>query len=75
MRDIYVFLFSMWALILLGGGIAVVLLGPASVTGFGELDPVVSSVLKGGTAILLVVIWIVVLHKVKDRIFRKRLAG
>jgi len=75
MRDIYVFLFSMWALILLGGGIAVVLLGPASVTGFGELDPFVSSALKGGTAILLVVVWIVVLHKVKDRIFRKRLAG
>jgi len=75
MKDIYMFLFSMWVLILLGGGIAVVFLGPASVTGFGEFDPIVSSALKGVTAILLVIVWIVVLHKVKEWIFKRRLAS
>lgn len=50
-----------------------VLLGPISVTGFGNLDAVASSGLKGVAAIILVVIWVVILHKVKNWIFKKRM--
>ena len=40
------FLFLMWLLILVGGGIAVVILGPISITGFGELDSLITSFVK-----------------------------
>lgn len=73
MKEIYGFLLAVWALILAGGGIAVTILGPISVTGFGDLDPTISSGLKGVTAVFLVVIWVVVLHRIKNWIFKKRI--
>ena len=65
------FLFLMWLLILVGGGIAVVILGPISITGFGELDSLVTSFVKATIAILLSVLWIVILTKMKNFIFRR----
>lgn len=73
MRSIYGFLLVMWILILLGGGIAVAVLGPLTVSGFGEADRAASSVLKGGAAVALVAAWVVVLNVLKGRIFRRRL--
>ena len=63
----------MWILILLGGGISVIILGPASITGFGDLNTFLASVLKGGIAIVLVILWIFILSKLKNWIFRKKL--
>ena len=61
----------MWALILAGGGIAVVVLGPISISGYGDLDLILSSIIKGTIAVILVIIWIIILVKMKNAIFRK----
>ena len=67
------FLFGMWILILVGGGIVVTILGPISVSGFGEFDMFIGSVIKAIVAIILVVIWILILSKLKNWIFRKEI--
>jgi len=69
------FLFSMWLLMLIGGGIAVIVLGPISITGFGELNGMISSGIKGLIAIVLVVLWIFILSKLKNKIFQKQIKG
>ena len=69
--SIFGFLFLMWILILIGGGIAVTILGPISITGYGDLDPLINSIVKGGIAISLSFIWVFVLTKLKNLIFRK----
>jgi len=67
------FLFAMWILILVAGGIVVILLGPLSISGFGKLDWFITSVIKATTAITLVVVWILILLKLKNWIFRKEI--
>jgi len=67
------FLFGMWILILVGGGIVVTILGPITVSGFGELDFFFGSVIKAIIAIILVVIWILILSKLKNLIFKKEI--
>lgn len=71
MRTLYGFLFCMWALIIAGGGIAVNVLGPLSISGYGDWDPILSSVIKGIVAIILVIVWVIVLLKVKQWIFHR----
>ncbi|MCH9041547.1 MAG: hypothetical protein QQN58_03230 [Nitrosopumilus sp.] len=67
------FLFVMWILMLVGGGITVMILGPFSISGFGELDRFIGSIIKAIVAIILVVIWILILSKLKNLIFRKEI--
>ncbi len=67
------FLFAMWLLILVGGGIVVTILGPISVSGFGEFDMFIGSIIKAIVAIILVVIWILILSKLKNLIFKKEI--
>ncbi len=67
------FLFGMWILLLVGGGIIVTILGPFSISGFGEHDWFIGSVIKAIVAISLVVIWITILSKLKNWIFRKEI--
>lgn len=67
------FLFVMWILILVGGGILVAILGPFSISGYGDLDLLLTSVLKAIIAIILVVVWILVLSKLKNWIFKKEI--
>ena len=67
------FLFAMWALIIIGGGILVTLLGPISISGFGQLDLFITSVIKAVIALVLVVIWILILLKLKNWIFKKEI--
>ena len=67
------FLFGMWVLILIGGGIVVTVLGPISVSGYGQFDWFISSVIKGIIAIILVIVWILILSKLKNWIFRKEI--
>ena len=61
----------MWILILIGGGILVTILAPISITGYGDFDLIISSGIKGAIAISLVIIWIFILMKMKNWIFRK----
>jgi len=67
------FLFTMWVLILVGGGIIVTLLGPISVSGFGEFNWFIASVIKSIIALVLVVVWILILSKIKNLIFKKEI--
>ncbi|MDH3696038.1 MAG: hypothetical protein OEQ15_01855 [Nitrosopumilus sp.] len=67
------FLFAMWILILVGGGIVVTLLGPITMSGFGDLNWFIASVIKAIIAISLVVIWILILSKLKNLIFKKEI--
>ena len=73
MIGLYGFLFAMWILILVGGGIIVTILGPISITGFGDLNLMISSAIKGVIAVSLVIIWIFILLKIKNWIFRKEI--
>jgi hypothetical protein len=63
----------MWGLIIVGGGIVVTILGPISISGFGELNWFIASVIKAVIAIVLVVIWILILSKIKNWIFKKEI--
>ena len=72
--NLYGFLFAMWLLIIVGGGIIVTLLGPISISGYGEFNWFIGSVIKGIIAIILVIIWILILSKLKNWIFKKELS-
>ncbi len=63
----------MWILIIVGGGIVVTILGPITITGYGEMNWFIASVIKAVIAIILVVIWILVLSKMKNWIFKKEI--
>jgi len=63
----------MWILILVGGGIVVTILGPISISGFGEFNLFIGSIIKAVVAIILVVIWILILSKLKNLIFKKEI--
>jgi hypothetical protein len=67
------FLFAMWILILLGGGIMVTILGPFSIQQFGDFNWILASGIKVAIAIILVVLWIVILTKLKNWIFKKEI--
>ena len=70
---LYGFLFAMWGLIIIGGGIMVVLLGPFSIQQFGDFHWLIASGIKLTVALILVVIWILILSKLKNFIFKKEL--
>ena len=63
----------MWLLILLGGGILVVIIGPINISGFGDFDLIINSAIKAIIAVTLVIIWILILSKLKNWIFRKEI--
>ena len=71
--SLFGFMFGMWGLILVGGGVAVTVLGPFTVSGFGEFDMFISSIIKAIIAIILVIIWILILTKLKNWIFKKEI--
>ena len=68
---IFGFLFAMWVLILVGGGIMVTVLGPISVSGFEDLNWLISSGIKAIIAVILVILWILILSKLKNWIFKE----
>lgn len=71
--SIFVFIFAMWILIIIGGGIAVLILAPITISGYGEFDLIFSSVIKAVISIGLVVTWIFILSRVKNWIFQSQL--
>ena len=70
---LYGCLFAMWILLLLGGGIMVTVLGPFTIQQFGEFNWMIASGIKVLIALVLVVIWILILLKLKNWIFRKEI--
>ncbi len=63
----------MWILILVGGGIMVSVLGPFTIQQFGEFNWMVASGIKVVIAMILIIIWILILSKMKNWIFRKEI--
>jgi hypothetical protein len=70
---LYGFLFAMWSLIIIGGGMMVILLGPFSIQQYGDFHWIIASGIKVSIALILVVIWILILSKLKNYIFKKEL--
>ena len=67
---IYSFIFVMWILILFGGGLVVVFIGPLS---FGlDVEPIITSGVKVILALFLIFIWVFILTKVKNWIFKSQ---
>ncbi len=73
--SVYTFIFVMWILIILGGGISILILAPISISGYGEFDLILSSGIKAIVAFGLVVVWILILTKIKNWIFETELKG
>lgn len=71
--SIFLFIFTMWILLIIGGGIVVMVLGPISVSGYGEINQIISSGLKAVIAVILVIIWIIILSKMTKWIFHKEI--
>jgi maltodextrin utilization protein YvdJ len=70
----YSFIAMMWGLILAGGGVLVLVVAKISIRGFGDdVDFLLSSAIKALVALALVIVWIVILSKLKNRIFQKEI--
>ena len=71
--SIFGFIFAMWILLIIGGGIAVLILGPIEISGYGSFDQIFSSGIKAIIAIILVAFWIFILSKMTKWIFNKQI--
>jgi len=67
---IYSFIFTMWILMLIGGGLMVLVIGPFSLGSIGDVDPIIVSGIKVGIALILIFIWVFTLTKIKNWIFK-----
>jgi len=67
---IYGFIFVMWILMLIGGGLVVMFVGPLT---FGiDVEPIITSGVKVLIALILIFIWVFILTKVKNWIFKSQ---
>ena len=69
---IYSFIFTMWILILIGGGLMVTIIGPFSLGSIGDVNPIILSGIKVGIALVLIFVWVLTLTKVKNWIFKSQ---
>ena len=67
---IYGFIFAMWILILIGGGLVVVFVGP--LTFATDVEPIITSGVKVLLALFLIFVWIFTLTKIKNWIFKSQ---
>ena len=67
---IYGFIFVMWILILIGGGLMVTIIGPFSSGSIGDINPIIFSGIKVGIALVLIFVWVFTLTKIKNWIFK-----
>ena len=71
--QIFLFVFVMWGLIIIGGGILVSILAPLTINGDGKFDSILDSGVKALVAMILVVAWIFTLSQIKNWIFHKQI--
>ena len=69
---IYSFIFVMWILMLIGGGLIVLVIGPFSLASMGDVDQIIVSGVKVGIALVLIFIWVFTLTKIKNWIFKSQ---
>jgi len=71
---IYSFIFVMWILMLIGGGLIVLVIGPLSLgVIISSIDPIILSGIKVGIALILIFVWVLILTKVKNWIFKSQI--
>ena len=70
---IYSFIFTMWILMLIGGGLMVLIIGPFSLGSIEDIDPIILSGVKVGIDLVLIFIWVFTLTKIKNWIFKSQL--
>ena len=68
---LYAFTAAMWGMLVAGGGLFVLVLGPISVSGLGEHDAIASSALKAAAAAGFVAAWVAALAKANRWMFRR----
>ena len=71
--SILVFVFAMWVLILVGGCVLVLFIGPTSFEVVYDIEPILNSGLKVLIALILIFIWVFVLTKIKNWIFKRQI--
>ena len=71
--SVFAFVFTMWILILLGGGLLVLFIGPTSFEVIYDIEPLLNSGLKVLIALILIFIWVFVLTKIKNWIFKRQI--
>jgi hypothetical protein len=71
--SVFGFIFSMWVLILVGGGLLVLFIGPISFVGTTDINPMLNSIIKVIIALVLIFFWILILTKIKNWIFQKQI--
>ena len=71
--SVFGFIFSMWILILVGGGLLVLFIGPISFVGTTDINPMLNSIIKVIIALILVFFWVLILTKIKNWIFQKQI--
>jgi hypothetical protein len=64
----------MWLLIVAGGWLVVLIIPHISIHGFGKMDSLIDSAVKAGIALILVVLWILIMSKIKNWIFHKQIS-
>jgi len=67
---IYSFIFVMWILILIGGGLMVTIIGPFSLGSIVDVNPIILAGIKVGIALVLIFVWVFTLTKIKNWIFK-----
>jgi hypothetical protein len=73
---IFSFIFVMWILIIIGGGLLIAFTSLVSISGYitiGSLELYYASIVKAIIAIILVIMWIYVLTKIKNWMFHKKI--
>ena len=71
--SVFAFIFTMWVLILVGGGFLVLFIGPISFVGTTDINPMLNSIIKVIIALLLIFFWVLILTKIKNWIFQKQI--
>ena len=71
--SVFGFIFSMWILILGGGGLLVLFIGPISFVGTTDINPMLNSIIKVIIALILIFFWVLILTKIKNLIFQKQI--
>jgi len=69
---IYSFIFVMWVLMLIGGGLMTLVIGPFSLGSIANIEPIILSGIKVGIALILIFVWVFILTKVKNWIFKSQ---
>ena len=71
--SVFAFIFTMWILILVGGGWLVLFIGPISFVGTTDINPMLNSIIKVIIALILIFFWVLILTKIKNWIFQKQI--